>query len=244
MNMKTLMKGVTEFICRRPWVVAAVAILLQLVRLVERAILFGNQCPSQLRFMPELSDETIVRLADLHALSLTATSAVTFLLLTVPILPLVYRKYRTVLLMLLFAVPCVVVRPIEWLYAQTEWHVGEEVRIAQGNIRRKEEAKRRGWPIAGRSPIVRLEQRSWDFADGRFAIWKSSSSTNETFLLSDEKWKKRKGYSEWENRVLLEKIVRWSDCGDVLYVITDDGGKFILDYQSGRLSPCPKEGVK
>ena len=250
MRMKEYRRVMALFatsLCRWPWIVAAVAIALKLFRLVIWSVLFGNLCPSDMNFMPELSAETIVRLDGLYGMSLRATAIVTVCLLVLPLVPLCFGRLKTVWMMLIWALPCILFDPIAWL---PDWEVKgpilDEIRAAKSSIACLERLKDLGVSDNGGFYVIKMEQRKWVFGGGKFVISKSGNSRPDAnYNLINVKWRPSKyGKDLWDNRVLLDEVVGWKDCGDSLIVVTADGHRYALDYEYGKLSLCDREDGK
>ena len=98
------LNGVLRFLERRPWCIAGVYLLMELLKYLALAILFTNHCPSTLRFVPELSDEFAAWVSDIYDFSLKAAAVVGAVMLVAPVIPMVFRRYRTVVVMLVLGI--------------------------------------------------------------------------------------------------------------------------------------------
>ena len=75
---------------QRPWLLAAAFLASDLLMYLTLAILFTNHCPSQLRFVPELSDEFASFVSDVYDFSLKLSVVVGAVMLVAPIIPLIW----------------------------------------------------------------------------------------------------------------------------------------------------------
>ena len=235
-----------RFLERCPWCLAVVAVLLKLFRLLDKAVLFANQCPSKLRFMPMLSDEAIVVWDNAYKFSLDLTAVVVLAMLLSPIIPLAFGKLRTVLVMLLFALPCILIDPQAWIPREVTFPIADQVRTARNNVKRRAEALGRGRDDYCRTPIHMMEQRVWILQNDRYHIEKFPSARGlSEYALIDDQWHppKNSRYAPG-GRVVLENIVKWHDCGDRLRAVLKDGKCCELIYESGKLIRCVEEEVK
>ena len=248
MGVTTVIKAIERFLERRPWCIAGVYLLMELLKYLALAILFTNHCPSSLRFVPELSDEFAARVGDVYDFSLKAAAVVGAVMLVAPVIPLVFRRYRTVLIMLSWSVAVMVVGTyaldlVPWSCRSA---LAEQMRVVRLNVKRKKEAQRQGKSEWLRVPVHKFEEDRWTFFDERYVVYKPHNTiVKDVYLLSDRKWRQDRYRKDmWEDRVLLDDVVQWGDCKDHLYVVTKSGKRYILDYVSGKLSPFAPGGCK
>ena len=248
MGVATVIKAIERFLERRPWLLAAAFLASDLLMYLTLAILFTNHCPSQFRFVPELSDEFASFVSDVYDFSLKLSVVVGAVMLVAPILPLIFRRYRTVLIMLSWSAAVMVVGTyaldlVPWSCRSA---LAEQMRIVRLNVERKKEAQRQGKSEWLRVPVHKFEEDRWTFFDERYVVHKLHNTiVKDVYLLSDRKWRQDRYRKDmWEDRVLLDDVVQWGDCKDHLYVVTKSGKRYILDYVSGKLSPFAPGGCK
>ena len=248
MGVATVIKAIERFLERRPWLLAAAFLASDLLMYLTLAILFTNHCPSQFRFAPELSDEFAAGVCDVYDFSLKLTVCVGCVMLLAPLIPLFYKRYRTVAIMLASGVSVMVVgtRALDLVPWSCRSALAEQMRIVRLNVERKKAAAREGRADYLRVPVHKFVQRRWTFCGERYEIYQSDNTTErDVYLLSDLKWRQDRYRKDmWENRVLLDDVVRWNDCKDHLYVVTKSGERYILDYAFGKLTPFTSGGCK
>lgn len=233
------LKHIALFLERRPWCIAGVYLLMEVLKYLALAILFTNHCPSSLRFVPELSDEFAARVSDVYDFSLKAAAVVGAVMLVVPVIPLVFRRYRTVVIMLVLGIA--VTEAGMWSQKLIPWscqHVlAEQMRIVRFNVERKKDAQRQGKSEWLRVPVHKFEMVDWRFHDGRYVIERSGNILKKNYYcLIDEKWRPdRYAKDMWESRIVLRDVVHWGECGAHLYLETKDGKRYLLDYATGVL---------
>lgn len=233
---------------RRPWLFAIAYFLAELLTYLILVVLFMNHCPSGLSFVPEMSDEFAAGLCDAYDFSLKLTVVVGGVMFLAPLIPLVYRRYRTVVIMLAWGVAVMVVGTyaldlVPWSCRSA---LADQMRIVRLNVERKKEAQRQGKSEWLRVPVHKFEEDRWTFFDERYVVYKLHNTiVKDVYLLSDRKWRQDRYRKDlWEGRVLLDDVVQWGDCKDHLYVVTKSGKRYILDYVSGKLSPFAPGGCK
>lgn len=225
---------VNEFLVSCPWMFAAIAVLLKVIRIGITIILFANQCPSKLRFVPMLSDEAIVAWDNAYRFSLDLTAVVVLAMLLSPIIPLAFGKLRTMLVMLLFALPCILIDPQTWIPREVTFPVADQVRTARNNLKRHAEALRCGRDDYCRTPIHMVEQRVWKLQNERYHVEKFSSAGGVSeYALVDDRWHppKNSRYAPG-GHIVLENIVEWKDCGDRLRAVLKDGTRCETIYEA------------
>jgi len=232
-------RSVDAFLARRPWLFAVLFAVSDLLMYLTLAVLFTNHCPSHLRFVPELSDEFAAAVSDFHDFSLKLSVVIGIIMLIAPVVPLVFRRYRTVVVMLVLGI--VVMKAGRCGLSLIPWScrsvLAEQMRVVRLNVARKAEAKRQGKPNWRRSPVHKFEQRLWYFHNERYSISKPYNAVDKSiYFLTDEKWRPDR-YSKdmWYGRVLADDVVSWGECGNRLHVETKRGKRYVLDYATGRL---------
>ena len=230
---------VALFLDRRPWFVAVVYLLMELLKYLALAILFTNHCPSSLRFVPELSDEFAVWVSDSYDFSLKAAAVVGAVMLVAPVIPLVFRRYRTVVVMLVLgiAVTELGMRGVDLIPWSCRSVLAEQMRVVRLNVVRKKEAQRQGKAEWLRVPVHKFEVRQWKFHNDRYQIYHPYNSIDKNYYyLSDTKWRPdRYDKDMWESHVILDNVMHWGECGQQLHLETKDGGRYVLDYATGEL---------
>ena len=248
MGVATVIKAIERFLERRPWCIAGVYLLMELLMYLALAILFTNHCPSSLRFVPELSDEFAAWVGDVYDFSLKTAAVVGAVMLVVPVIPLVFRRYRTVVVMLVLGIAVMELgmRSIELIPWSCRSALAEQMRVVRLNLERKEAAAREGRKEYLRTPVHKFVQRLWTFCNGRYEIYQPDNTIEkDVYLLSDNQWRQDRYRKDmWEDRVLLGDVVQWNDCKDHLYVVTKAGKCYVLDYASGMLNLFPQGGCK
>ena len=239
MGVTTVIKTIERFLERRPWCIAGVYLLMEVLKYLALAILFTNHCPSTLRFVPELSDEFAARVGDVYDFSLKAAAVVGAVMLVVPVLPLIFRRYRTVVIMLVLgiAVTELGMRGVDLIPWSCRSVLAEQMRVVRLNVERKKEAQRHGKTECLRVPVHKFEVRQWYFYDKKYCIQKPDNAVDkEIYFLCDEKWRhSRYDKDMWDGRVLLDNVVHWGECGQQLHLETKDGRRYVLDYATGEL---------
>lgn len=243
-----MISGVALCLECRPWILAVAYLLSELLTYLSLALLFMNHCPSRNRFVPEMSDEFAAAVCDVYDFSLKLTVVVGGIMLLAPLIPLVYRRYRTVVIMLVWGVAVMVVGTyaldlVPWSCRSA---LAEQMRIVRLNLKRKAAAAREGRKEYLRTPVHKFVQRLWTYCNGRYEIYQLGNAIEkDVYFLSDRRWRQDRYRKDmWEDRVLLEDVIQWSDCKDHLYVVTKSGKRYILDYVSGKLSPFAPGGCK
>ena len=243
-----MISGVALCLECRPWILAVVYLLSELLTYLTLVVLFMNHCPSVLSFVPEMSDEFAAAVCDVYDFSLKLTVVVGGIMLLAPLIPLVYRRYRTVVIMLVWGVAVMVVGTyaldlVPWSCRSA---LAEQMRVVRLNLERKEAAAREGRKEYLRTPVHKFVQRLWTFCKGRYEIYQPDNTIEkDVYFLLDKRWRQDRYRKDmWENRVLLDDVVQWNDCKDHLYVVTKVGKRYVLDYASGNLSPFAPGGCK
>ena len=234
-----MISGVALCLERRPWIFAVVYLLSELLTYLSLALLFMNHCPSRNRFVPEMSDEFAAGVCDVYDFSLKLTVVVGGIMLLAPLIPLIFRRYRTVLIMLSWSVAVMVVGTyaldlVPWSCRSA---LAEQMRIVRLNVERKKEAQRQGKAEWLRVPVHKFEVRQWYFHNERYQIRRPHNSMDkDCYYLSDKKWRPdRYAKGMWESHVILDDVVHWGECGQQLHLETKDGKRHVLDYATGEL---------
>lgn len=239
MVLVACIRSVDAFLARRPWLFAVLFAVSDLLMYLTLAVLFTNHCPSHLRFVPELSDEFAAAVSNVHDFSLKLSVMLGTVMLVAPVVPLVFRRYRTVVVILVLGI--VVMKAGRCGLSLIPWScrsaLAEQMRVVRLNIARKAEAQRQGKTEWSRVPVHKFERRMWYFSDERYCISKPDNAVDkEIYFLSDEKWRPdRRARDMWRTRVLLADVVSWDECGDCLRVETKEGKRYALDYATGEL---------
>ena len=233
------LNGVLRVLERRPWCIAGVYLLMELLKYLALAILFTNHCPSTLRFVPELSDEFAAWVSDIYDFSLKAAAVVGAVMLVAPVIPMVFRRYRTVVVMLVLGIAVMEtgMRSLDLIPWSCRSVLAEQMRVVRLNVERKKEAQRQGKTECLRVPVHKFEVRQWYFHNERYQIYHPYNSLDKNYYyLSDRKWRPdRYAKDMWESRVILDDVVHWGECGQQLHLETKDGRRYVLDYATGDL---------
>ena len=226
---------------RRPWLCAAVYLLVVAAWSFCVAIDFANMCPSRYRFMPVLSDEAIVAWATVGERLVGLMHVLLAVMIIAPIVMFLVRRRGTAFLMLVFGVGAATIGTL----AQDAMPLGvvflssRRLHLARLNLKLKEQALREGRPDYERHDLPMLEQHVWRFHDNRFALEQDYGGAGGLALVDDRWQPSRRRKGEWHGRLLLGNVVKWQESGDRLYVITGRGEKYVLDYESAEISPYP-----
>ena len=239
MGVATVIKAIERFLERRPWLLAAAFLASDLLMYLTLAILFTNHCPSQFRFVPELSDEFASFVSDVYDFSLKLSVVVGAVMLVAPVIPLVFRRYRTVVIMLVLGIAVMELgkRGVDLIPWSCRSVLAEQMRVVRLNVERKKEARRQGKAEWLRVPVHKFEVRQWYFHNERYQIRRPHNSMDkDCYYLSDKKWRPdRYAKGMWESHVILDDVVHWGECGQQLHLETKDGKRHVLDYATGEL---------
>ena len=242
------MEKFAQMLMRWPWLPAAAYFLAESLTYLTLAILFANHCPSCNRFVPELSDEFAAGVCDVYDFSLKQTVVVGCVMLIAPLIPLAYKQYRTVVVMLALGVLSMLAgsHALDLVPWSCRSVLAQQMRIVRTNVARKAEAQRQGKTDWQRIPVHKFVQRLWTFSDGRYTIYQSDNTIEkDVYDLVDKRWRKnRYDANVWEDLVLVDDVVRWTDCKDRLHVVTKSGKSLVLDYATGKVTPCVSGGSK
>jgi len=146
---------------RRPWLFAVLFAVSDLLMYLTLAVLFTNHCPSHLRFVPELSDEFAAAVSDVYDFSLKLSVVIGIIMFIAPVVPLIFRRYWTVVIMLVLGI--VVMKAGRGGLSLIPWScrsaLAEQMRVVRLNIARKAEAQRQGKTEWSRVPVHKFERR-------------------------------------------------------------------------------------
>lgn len=115
-----------------------------------------------------------------------------------------------------------------------------QMRVARTNLEAKAEAARRGASHYDRISRGQFKQRYWSYGGGRYGVWKIHDYS-KYYCLVDRKWRPMEGTNGrlWEDKVLLEDVVKWSEVDGVLYLLTKTGRRHVLDYKNSEVYDYP-----
>lgn len=230
------------FFDRCPWFFVAADLLLWMLWILLRTVAFGNLCSSGARLMPMLSDSALVALAVLASWVWRAKDIVSIVALVAPIIPLCMKRYNTAFLMFVFGVAIGIG---ESALANFMFYHGcdcltvvcRQENFAERNIEERAQAAKDGKHEYVRQVVRGLDPFEWEFGTGRFKI---TAYGSHGLRLVDTKWRKqRHEEKEWRENCLLEGISKWREVGPWLFLITEDGRRYILDYQRAAVSRYP-----
>lgn len=234
-------RSIDAFIERRPWLLAAVHFSLFALAGIGYVVLASNQCPSQLRLWPELSDRFIVVVATICQATIKAACYLGVVVLVAPILPLVYGRWETAKRMIVaaFLTMGVVYGCIWHLFWNIEDMSSGDVRVARINLKNQAEAIRKGDTTYKRIPLMKLERRLWRYGDNRYSLHKMGDGC---ILLYDDKFEPlNREHTLWRERLLLEDVKCWNDSGDQLLLTTASGECAVLTYKTGEIKMLQEE---
>ena len=236
MKFKKCLKGILRVLryataLRRPWFLAFVAFVPMAMALVAQGILFASACESGLNPFAEFSDEQVVSVYHVELFFLEVAAALGLLAFLTPLIPCVFRRYGHAGRMLLYAsgmlVADIVVFGIIGILVLITF---DQVDIALGNIERKKEAMRQGRTDYERRPLPKIRRHTWLYDNGRFEVSRYTDGTERCFLID------KKGNSDpdvkgrYWGAVLLGGVVQWKEAHGELYLLTESGEKYVLNY--------------
>ena len=237
-NKKT--KG--GFFDRCPWFFVAADLLLWLLWIVVRTVAFGNLCSSGARLMPTLSDSALVALAVLANWIWRAKDTVRIVALVAPIIPLCMKRYNTAFLMFVFGAAIGIGESAlaDFMFyrdCDALSSVYRQGTFARRNVEERERAVKEGKHEYVRQVVRGLDPFEWEFDTGRFKI---NAYGSNGLRLVDTKWRKQRHEErEWRENCLLEGVSKWREVGPWLFLIAEDGRRYILDYQRAAVSRYP-----
>lgn len=236
MRATRMLQTLVLMLLRRPWLSTALVMASFLVSMTAVAVLFGNLCWARHRFMPELSDEAIVLVGQVQELSAKISVFGGGLLVLSPIVLAGFKKFRAVVVLLVwgvcgFLVMAIIKSSIPFI---VRFAVAEQIRTARVNLEERADSVRLGIPWE-RRPIFRYEQHRWLFGNDRYVIRKTSD-VKKVYELWDERSRpNQRAKGEWDGLRLLKGVVRWYEDGTRLFVITEKGTRHFLDYETGEI---------
>ena len=245
--MSDEMKQISErakgmFFDRCPWFFVAVDLLLWMLLLLVRTVAFGNLCSSGARPLPALSDSALVILSVLAGWICQAKSIVRIVALVAPIIPLCVQRFNTAFLMFVFGVTIGIGESAlaDFMFyrdCDVLSSVYRQGTFARRNVEERERAVKEGKHEYVRQVVRGLDPFEWEFDTGRFKI---NAYGSNGLRLVDTKWRKQRHEErEWRENCLLEGISKWREVGPWLFLIAEDGRRYILDYQRAAVSRYP-----
>lgn len=228
-RLETLLLRV--FLGRPPWIFAILFLSLMVFPTICTGLLFANMCEGRFRVMPELPDRLVVFLDWLGAWSLLIALPMGVVILILPIVPLLFRRAINAYVMFVYNLGAVFVGV--FLFAAICFMgltTGDQVEIAQKNLICEDSRVKKRLP--------KFRQNCWKFCNGRFTIWRQDEKDN-VYWLVDEKWRRATDGRSWEDRVLLEDIAEWKEAYGDLYLLTESGEKYVLNYMKESVCRYP-----
>lgn len=243
MRMKRIVFSVLRTIEQRPWFLAAVHFSLFALAGIGYGVLASNQCPSQLRLWPELSDRFIVVVASVCDVAVKTASIWGVAVILAPLLPLMYGRWYTVRRMILaaFMTMGMVYGCFSYLFGHIEGSIRGDIKVAQINLKNQTEAILTGEPYQ-RIPLSKLERKVWYFSDDRYCLLKVDDGT--IYLYDDKFEPLNREHTLWRERLLLENVKSWNDGGDRLLLTTMSGDCAVLIYKTGEIKMLKEEKTK
>ncbi|MBR2941480.1 MAG: hypothetical protein IKC14_09265 [Kiritimatiellae bacterium] len=236
MRIMRLLPALALKLIRRPWLPTAFAVVPFFVSTIAFAVLFGNLCWANCRFMPELSDEAIIHVGQIQELSAKISVFCGGLLVLSPIVLVYFKKFRAVVALLVWGV-CgflfmeIIKSSVPFII---RFAVVEQIRTARVNLEERADSERLGIPWK-RRPIFRYEQHRWLFGNDRYVIRKTSD-VGKAYELWDERSRpNQRAKGEWDGLRLLKGVARWHEDGTRLFVMTETGTWHFLDYETGEI---------
>lgn len=229
------------FFERRPFALSVVYVSLFFLAGVGSMVLASNLCPSRFRIWPEFSDQFIVRVADFCRVIVVVASVLGGVVVALPIIPLIYGRWRTVRRMVVaaFMSTGVAYGSYLYVYGYVEGYVRGDVRVAKINAKRQKEAIRQGKTSYEHIPRTQITRTYWEFYGGEYYIVKYEDGTYGLYYRQDTPPCKN---GCWKNSELRGGITGWTDSGDCLLVTFASGKDAILTYQTGEVKMLKAEG--
>lgn len=230
------------FFDRCPWFFVVADLLLWLLWIVVRTVAFGNLCSSGARLMPTLSDSALVALAVLANWIWRAKDTVRIVALVAPIIPLCMKRYNTAFLMFVFGVAIGIGESAlaDFMFyhdCDVLSSVYRQGTFARRNVEERDRAVKEEKHEYVRQVVRGLDPFEWEFNTGRFKI---NAYGSNGLRLVDTKWRKQRHEErEWRENCLLEGVSKWREVGSWLFLIAEDGRRYILDYQRAAVSRYP-----
>lgn len=232
-------------VARRPYLPGVVFLAPLVLTLLAVLLLLANVCDSPFRFLPDFPDRLILFLGDLAAfLAYFTAPKIALAMFVLPVAMLFVARYRPAGLKMLAAslcslfvglLLCAAIFIVSLLALSTD-----QLEIAGENLAREAEAARTGETAYVRKPIPRLRQGWWTFANGRYSLQRKEKD-KDLYWLVDEWWRYRAGEGRFDSRLLLADVARWEERRDGLFVETQGGKCYELDFETGRLTGCPQK---
>ena len=243
MRIKRVVFSVLRMLEKRPWFLAVVHFFLFALAGMGYVVLASNQCLSQLRLWPELSDRFFVVVATVCGIAIKASSVLGVAVIVAPILPLLCGRWCTVRRMVIaaFMTMGVVYGCFAYLFGHIEGSIRGDIKVAQINLKNQAESVRTGKPYQ-RIPLSKLERRVWYFAEDRYCLLKVDSGT--IYLYDDKFEPLNREHTLWRERLLLEDVKSWNDGGDRLLLTTMSGDCAVLIYKTGEIKMLKEERTK
>lgn len=235
-----------RFVCfleRRPLVLSAIYVGLFSLAGVGSMALASNLCPSRFRLWPEFSDQFVVLVADFCRVMVVAASVLGGVVVALPIVPLIYGRWRTVRRMVVaaFMATGAVYGSFLYVYSYVGGYVRGDVRVARINVMRQKEAIQQGKTSYKHIPRTQITRTYWEFYGGEYYIVKYEDGTYGLYYRQDTPPCKN---GCWKNPDLRGGITSWTDSGDCLLVAFASGKGAILTYQTGEVKVLKAEGTK
>jgi len=219
----------------RPWIGSVVFLALKAVSLISFGVLFANMCESRFRFMAELPDRLIVILYGVAMVTWLASFVFGVVLLLLPIVPLCRRMFGVAYRMLVYNLGAVFVGALLFVPEfMLMLMTGDSYAVARANLMCTDCSKRK--------PQVRLHQGIWEFCNRRYALY-PEARIPMSYHLCDLRARYLPDEHRWEDRVLLSDIVQWEESNRRLYLLTLEGEKHILNFDSGVVHKYPDKGA-
>ena len=227
-------------VLRRPWVFALVAFIPMVLALVAQGILFASACESGLNPFAEFSDEQVVAVHYVELFFLEVAAALGLLAFLVPLIPCVFKRYGHAGKMLLYAfgmlVADIVVFGIIGILVLIPF---DQVDIAMDNIERKKEAMRQGKTDYERRPLPKIRQHTWLYDNGRFEVSRDSDGSERCFLVDKKGNPDPDVKDRYWGAVMLDGVVQWKEAHGDLYLLTESGEKYVLNYMQESVCRYP-----
>lgn len=238
--MKSRSKFIKVVLSRSPSMVAAVLLLALGVSIVLTMLLFANMCESVNRIMPELTDGAVMVLDEAVFWTLAVAAGLGLLMLCAPLIPICSGQSQTACSMVKFNVIALI---LGMLLLVVEIFlvivVSEQSRIAALNLESRDKAAQAGEIAYERIPLPKFREHTWRFCGGKYSVQRRTDGT-ELFFLVDEKWKPDPQVEKcWLRRVLLNDVMQWQEVAGRLYLLTEPGTRYVLDYAAGEVYKYP-----
>ena len=236
-------KRVMNCLMDRPWLLAVIYLLLFFLAGVGSMALASNLCPSRFRLWPEFSDQFVVLVADSCQVMVVAASVLGGVVVALPIVPLIYGRWRTVRRMVVaaFMATGAVYGSFLYVYSYVGGYVRGDVRVARINVMRQKEAIQQGKTSYKHIPRTQITRTYWEFYGGEYYIVKYEDGTYGLYYRQDTPPCKN---GCWKNPDLRGGITSWTDGGDRLLVAFASGKGAILTYQTGEVEVLKAEETK